>query len=268
MRAHRLLSALSVLTLFPFLSTLAMAQAGDTIGAYVDQWWPEVNGHVRGSTSTTPGSNMSLRDDLGLFRENSGMTELGLSVKLPNFPRMAFSTYGGGFGRGHFIANDVVFEGTDYPAGDTLHGQLAIRAYQFVFDFSMGTPTIYQSSFQWGFEVGFQYMAHALEVQDTAGIKHTQDFEAPIPMLGIHASLRLGGLFEIYAAVHAIQTFGLTSDFDGTYLDAKVELRWWAIPTFALGVGGRYIHVVGQNDNNDLLDVEMKGIFVSLLINF
>ncbi len=261
-------SWLLALIVFPLLSTAAFSQATERVGVHVNQWWPEIDGHIRGSTDGVDGSNMDVRDDLNLLRENGGITEIGLWVAMPPLPfKFAFSTYGGAFNDGAILETPVVFEGTTIPAGTAVASEIILRAYTFMFEFGGGTPTIYQTTFDFAFQVGFQYLSHDFEIQSGTGFVGNQGIESVIPLLGIKVSVRLGGLFEVYGLLQAIQTFGLT-DFDGHYIDATVELRWWAMPSFAFGVGYRYLQFFGETGNNDAFNIEIQGIFLGLVVKF
>lgn len=268
MPAHRWVAGLAVVILIPILSSQALAQASDMIGGHVKQWWPEVSGTVRGSSNTIKGTNIDVTDDLNLLRENSGVTDFAVWGKFPMIPfRVMFSTYGGGINDGKILENPVAFEGHTYPAGGAIAGDLTLRAYTLMLDFGVGTPTLYQSNIRFGVQIGMQWMAHEIDI-DSAGFSDDERWETAIPMLGVHASVRLGGLFEIFALLQGIQTFGITEQFDGGYLDLNVELRWWATPGFAFGFGYRFLKIDGMDDEDDHLNVTLKGLYVSVVFQY
>lgn len=272
MGSQRLLTGFAALALVAFTAESALAQASETIGVHVKQWWPELSGSVKGGAPGTPGTNLDLHGDLGLFRENEGVTELGIWGKFPMIPfKVFFTSYAGAFNDGRVQSHPSVFEGVPAAAGDPLSSELILRSYTLMFDFGMGTPAVYQTTFLFGFQVGMQFMDHSMTIKTNTQTLD-EEFRAVVPMVGLRGSVRLGGLFEIYALLQVSSPFsGISTDFDGHYLDFTLELRWWAMQSFAFGFGYRLIQFFGENrDNGDInsLDVQIHGFLVSLVFQY
>jgi hypothetical protein len=246
-------------------------QSSETIGVHLKQWWPELSGSVRADTALVPGTDVDFSGDLGLDMEPSGITELGIWGNFPLIPfRVFFTAYGGAFDHTEFLEQPETFNSTVIPGGTVVRSELSFRAYTLMFDFGVGSPRLLQSGLQFGVQIGVQFTGHRIEITPQGGATMDENLEAPIPMLGARASLRLGGLFEIYALLQGISTEGISDTFSGHYIDATIELRWWATPGFAFGGGYRIIRFIGEDETagTDRFEVELSGFFVSIVVNY
>lgn len=117
--------------------------------------------------------------------------------------------------------------------------------------------------------IGFDYIdINAKATASSLSLTEEFDGKAPIPMPGISAEFRLGGL-RAFADLYGMKAD--VSDIDGTFLDLEGGLRYSPISKVEATVGYRLISIdiSGKDGTRDFdVDYSLPGLFFSAGIRF
>jgi len=204
------------------------------------------------------GTDFDLEDTLGLDPDD---TVHGLDgfFKFAG-SRIAFGYSSGSYDGGARLDEDVVFDGTTFPAGVKVRPEIDMKRYKLMygFDFSFTVVNV-------GFLVGGQYVDIESRLK-SSGLSESESLKTPIPAVG--ATLGIHPVSHL--AIHAELTgfHAKIAGVDATMIDGFAGVDYLFVPHFGISGGYRYFALDATDDHQEnSVDIKQRGPFVALVLH-
>jgi outer membrane protein len=253
---RRILVAAAAAAMLAVASTGAHALEFGARGAY---WFPKLSGTVQTTTAGMPDTPIDVKYTLGIRDENIPFGEA--------FLRAGNLTLRAGYSQIKFDGNQrlsqtITFNGQTYTATDNVVSALDMKMLDGEVQYDLLRPDAGIAGFNLGLLLKVKYVDGKVALDSAAAGKSTEDFKAPIPMVG--AAVGIGFLKDMIR----VDARGAGVAYSGNHLvdvDAYASLH--PLPFVSLQGGYRYIDLkIDQDDTKASL--KLKGPYLGAQVSF
>lgn len=238
----------------------AMPVGAFEIGARALYWFPSLDANVKADNAGIAGTNLNLKDDLGVDNESFPIVEVfgGIgrhAISLAYTP----IDYSGS----KTLAIPINFNGKTFTVGQKVDTDLELKMLDFQYRYKFLDVENILAGFSLAAIGQIKYIDGLASISDPAtGSKAEYTLKVPIPMLGAGAHVGiLAGILEARAQ--------LTGAFySGNYLyEGLADFAFTPFPLIAINAGYKILHV--KIDHNDFfLDSTFSGPYVGVTVSF
>jgi len=250
-----------VLVIIVFTPCIAFAQKDVTIELEGRYWFTELQGKIKVTDSNGIGTDIDLKDDLGI--KDEGIPELRLTWYTGKKSKI-WAAYGQvGYEGDENIQRTIEFNGTTYSFETRVTTDLDIKyldvawAWQFIYIdnglFKLGT--LLKAKVLW--------VNASLEAPDLPSpAKVSEKFVFGLPTLGVALDFNPHKMLNIYA-----QGAGLYAGSYGYVYDAEIGIKLIPIKILSIVGGYRIMEVKAEHDD-DYGKAKLYGPFVGVTVRF
>lgn len=254
----RRLSALLLALFLTLLSSSALALPGFEAGIRGTYWFPDLSASAQTFTAGMADTKFDVKDDLGVGDEDTFSGEAFLRFGRVTL-RVGYTPirYDGD----QTLTQVIVFNGQTFSASDNVITRLDADMFDAELQVDILRPEFVAASFSLGLIAKVKYIDGEVELSSSA-LTEKEDFQAPIPMVGIAAG---AGIFRNLLRVDA-RVAGM--GYSGNHLlEADAFASFVPFPFLRLQGGYRYIDL--KVDEDDLIaDLELKGPYIGAQLSF
>lgn len=236
----------------------AFALPGFEAGVRGYYWFPRLSAKIQSFTPPAAGTNFDAKEDLGIEDENFPSGEAFVRFGRVHL-RAGYTpvSYDGS----KTLSRQIVFDGQTYNLGDHVVSSLDVKMLDGEVQIDLLRPDIVAASFNLGVIVKVKYVDGSVELTG-AGVTETQDFKAPLPMVGLGAGV---GLLKNVLRADARVT-GIAYSGNHAY-EGDVYASIVPFPFFRIQGGYRYLDL--KVDEDDIVaDLKLKGPYVGAQLSF
>ena len=254
---RRLLPLLPALLLISF-SSPAMALPGFEAGVRGMYWFPDLAATAQTTTAGITETKFDVKDDLGVGDENFPSGEAFLRFGRVTF-RLGYTPIR--FDGNKNLTDNVTFNGQTFTATTNVISRLDIDMLDADLQVDIFRHDLIAAGFYLGLIAKVKYVDGEVELKSPV-LTEKQDFQAPIPMIGLAAG---AGFANNLVRVDARVT-GMA--YSGNHLyEADAFASLCPFPFFRIQGGYRYIEL--KVDEDDLVaDLKLKGPYVGAQLSF
>jgi hypothetical protein len=247
-----------ILCLGPAAGRAAAAESS-LFGAEAELWHPKVGAEFKSSTDLFSGTNIDIKDDLGLDNvKNIPYVKVWVGGR----HRLAVSATRIRIDGDTTLEDQIVFDGTTYAVGERISTKLEADIYRAAWE----ADWISTDRFRLGTILGADYFDVSASVEShTTGIKETQDVKGPLPIVGLQGELQLFWGFSVYGELAGI--YGNYHAVDGSLLEAEAGLKFTIAGKASLMAGWRQLNARAE-DNDNRFAIKLGGAVVGLGVSF
>jgi outer membrane protein len=234
----------------------AFAASGLEVGARGAYWFPELSGDAR--TSGTGDTRFDFEDDLGVGDENIPFGEAFLRFGKTTI-RVGYTQFS--FDGNKELTRTIVFNGTPFLVSDNVISALDLKMLDGEVQYDFLRPDVGVAGFNLGLLLKVKYVDGEVELRSSTTTE-TEDFKAPIPMVGIAAGI---GFLKDMVRVDA-RASGIAYSGNHLYeVDAYASLA--PLPFVRIQGGYRYIDL--KIDESDVLaSFKLSGPYLGAQLSF
>lgn len=250
-----------ILVMIVFTPCIAFAQKDVTIELEGRYWFTELQGKIKVTDSNGIGTDIDLKDDLGI--KDEGIPELRLTW-YPGKKSKIWAAYAQvGYEGDENIQKTIEFNGVTYPLAARVTTDVDIQylnlawAWQFI--------NIDNGFFKLGtlLEAKVLWVKASLEAPDLSPpVKESDKFVFGLPTLGVALDFNPHRMLNIYA-----QGSGLYAGSYGYLYDAEIGIKLIPIKILSI-VGGYRIMQFRAEHDDDYAKVKLQGPFVGVTVRF
>lgn len=246
------------LGLFASVLCAGLASAEPTIELQGRYWFPDLRSNAQISSSSTVGTVVDLKDDLGVGNEAIPEGQLIWHITRKHELRAGanFATFNGS----KFVTKNITFDGTTYAVGTQVNSELKLNTYN--------VGWAYQFA---GNEIVTLKSILDVKIFDIDGTLNavgyaTENANMTIPLptigLGLEAKLPLDLAF-------CTEVTGMSAGDFGHLVDAELGLKYSPIKHISVAGGYRWVDFKGQDDDaNDRVVLNLQGPYVNVNAQF
>ncbi len=236
----------------------AMPVTAFEIGARALYWFPSFKADMRVDGAGVTGSNLNLKDDLGVGTGSFPTFEVfgGLGKHNLNLAYTPISYSGS-----TRLTQQIRFNGQTYAAGTNVDTDLKLRMLDLEYQYTFLDTENILAGFSLGAIGKVKYIDGEAKLHST-GKQSSDTIRLPVPMVGLGA--HLGLLLDILEA--RAKVTGIA--YSGNYLyEGMADLSFTPFPFLDIHAGYKVIRV--KIDHKDtFLDSEFTGPYVGLTVSF
>ena len=254
---RRILQVATIAAVFLLMTGSAFDASGFEVGARGAYWFPELTGNAR--TSETGDTRFDFKDTLGVKDENLPFGEA--------FLRLGNTTLRVGYTQIKFdgsktLSDNVTFNGTTYSATDNVISMLDMKMLDGEVQFDFLRPDVGIAGFNIGLILKVKYVDGTVELRSASQGTTSEDFQAPIPMIGAAAGV---GFLKDMLRVDA-RAAGIA--YSGNHLyDADVYASFAPLPFVRIQGGYRHIDLKIDEDGV-LASFKLSGPYAGAQLSF
>jgi len=248
------LGTLILLTMFCAPAVFALG-----FGASADYWIPTFNGDLRVSANGVPGTEINLKDDLGISNENIPGAEAYFGVGNHQI-NLAYSPVN--FSGNKAITKDIVFNGQTYHMSDHVHSEFNTSMIDLEYQYKLINFNYILAGLSFGIIAKVKYFDGDVKIKSSSADTNKK-IQVPIPMIGLGA--KIGLLANILEARAKATGMGYSGSF---FYDAMADLSLTPIPFLNIHGGYRAMSVKIDNVSDVYAKMDFYGPYVGLLISF
>ena len=249
---------LSALLLLIAMATPAAAMPGFEAGVRGSYWFPDLSAEIQTFDPAPAGTKFDAVDDLGIGDENFPSGEAFLRFGRFHL-RVGYTqvSYDGS----NTLSRTIVFNGQTFSVSDNVVSKLDVDMIDAEIQVDLIRPDLVAASFYLGLVGKVKFVDGEVELRSTA-LTEKQDFQAPIPMVGLAAGV---GILKDLVRADA-RAAGMS--YSGNHLfegDAYLSI----IPFPFLRIQGGYRLIDLKVDDDDIVaELTMKGPYAGAQISF
>jgi outer membrane protein len=236
----------------------AHALPGFEVGARGMYWFPELSGTVKTTDPVIGGTEINLKDDVGIGDENFPSGEVFLRLSRVTF-RVGYTPVK--FDGNRQLSREIRFGDQIFSANENVVSQLDLKMIDGEVQFDLLRPDLAAVSFNLGLIAKVKYVDGTVELRNST-ITETRDFKAPIPMVGAAAGV---GFLKNMVRVDARVT-GIAYS-DNHLVEGDAFASFVPFPFFRVQGGYRVIDF--KIDEDDILaKLKLKGPYIGAQVSF
>jgi outer membrane protein len=248
------LGTLILLTIFCAPSAFALG-----FGVRADYWIPTFKGDLRVGDNGAPGTEINLKDDLGISNENIpgaeayfevGNHEIGLAYSLVNFSG------------NKDIIKEIVFNGKTYNVSDHVESELKTSMIDLEYQYKLLNFKNILAGLSLGIIAKVKYFDGDVRIHSSVD-DTKKNIHVPIPMIGVGA--KIGLLANILEARAKITGMGYSGSF---FYDALADIAVTPFPFLNIHGGYRAMSLKIDNVSDIYAKMDFYGPYVGLAISF
>jgi outer membrane protein len=245
---------LILLTIFCAPSAFALG-----FGVSADYWIPTFKGDLRVDNNGVVGTEINLKDDLGISNDNIpgveayfgiGNHEISLAYSLVNLSGAKN------------IDKKIVFNGDTYIKHTNVESELKTSMIDLEYQYKLLNFKNILAGLSFGIIAKVKYFDGDVRINSSA-YDTQKDIHVPIPMIGVGA--KIGLLANILEARAKVTGMGYSGSF---FYDAMADLSVTPFPFLNIHGGYRAMSVKIDNVSDVYAKMDFYGPYVGLLISF
>ena len=248
------LGTLILLTIFCAPSAFALG-----FGARADYWIPSFSGNLRIDDNGVTGTDINLKDDLGISNDNIPGAEAYFELGNHEIS-LAYSWVN--LSGAKNIDKEIKFNGNTYNVSDYVESELKTSMIDLEYQYKLLNFKNILAGLSLGIIGKVKYFDGDVRIHSS--VSDTQkDIHVPIPMIGVGA--KIGLLANILEARAKVTGMG----YSGSFLyDAMADLSVTPFPFLNIHGGYRAMSVKIDNVSDVYAKMDFTGPYVGLLISF
>ena len=228
-------------------------------GAQARLWVPTFEGDLRVDNGSTTGTEVDVKDDLGMDDEYFPVVEafwgIGNHEITVSYSMIELSG-------DKNIEKDIVFAGETYHVNDDVESELTTSMIDLEYQYKFLDLENFLAGFSLGLIGKLKYLDGEASIRSSAN-DDQQDFQIPVPMIGL--GVHVGILADILEAHAKVAGMGYDSSF---VYDAMAEVSVTPFPFLDI-TGGYRIMSLKIDDIDDIYTkMDFYGPYVGLSISF
>jgi len=256
-----LFPVVSMLVFFAFLLLRSLPSYGFDFGARGYYWGPNFSGEFRVDENSIVGTTINAGHDLGMDDESYPTLEIFFGQ---GDHHLTLSYTKADYSGENSIDRNIVFKGQTYTFNTFVESDLKFQMLDLEYQFDFINLENAVAGFSLGFLAKAKYIAGEARLQaPSLGIDEKETFKIPVPMLGL--GMHVGVLADILEA--RLKGAGITYS-GNTFYDAQAELAFTPVPLVTIHGGCRIMKLKIDDISNVSSDIEFKGPYAGLSINF
>ena len=245
---------LILLTIFFAPSAFALG-----FGASVDYWIPTFKGDLRVGNNVDPGTEINLKDDLGISNDNipgaEAYFELGNHEISLAYSRVNLSG-------AKNIDKEIKFNGNTYNVSDYVESELKTSMIDLEYQYKLINFNYILAGLSLGIIAKVKYFDGDVRIHSS--VSDTQkDIHVPIPMIGVGA--KIGLLANILEARAKVTGMGYSNSF---FYDGLADISFTPFPFLNIHGGYRAMSVKIDNISDIYVKMDFYGPYVGLAVSF
>ncbi len=221
-------------------------------------WFPSLDGTVKVDEAGVLGTNIDFDQDLGIDDGEYPSVEVFLGGG-KHHVSMVYTNVD--YSGSKILARSIYFNGQQYALNSLVNASIEYDMFDFFYQYDLVDLENVLAGFSLGAVAHVKYLDGEVSLKAT-GIDEKEDFNLPIPMLGLN--LHVGLLADILEV--RVKGTGMTYSGNVMY-ELLGELSWTPFP-FVDVHGGYKVFATDIDEDNVILDYDMSGPYVALTIGF
>jgi outer membrane protein len=248
------LGTLFLLTIFYVPSAFALG-----FGARADYWIPSFSGDLRVDGNGVTGTDINLKDDLGISSENLPGVEAYFGIGDHEIS-LAYSRVN--LSGAQNIGKEIKFNGYTYDKNAYVESELTTNMIDLEYQYKLLNFKNILAGLSVGIIGKIKYLDGDIRMHSS--VYDTQkDIHVPIPMIGVGA--KIGLLANILEARAKITGMGYSDSF---FYDGLADISFTPFPFLNINGGYRAMSVKIDNVSDIYSKMDFNGPYVGLAISF
>jgi hypothetical protein len=231
------------------------------IEAGVGFWAPSADITISSEGFNIPGSQIDLKDDLGL--KDDRFPEIKVVLRPARKHKLRFQYIPIDYKQQTTLVRDLVFNGQRYRAGLPVSSQLDWKAYRFAYEYDL----IYRSRGFIGVVLDLKYTDVDAELSSAAIAREFTHKKAPIPAIGGIGRYYILPNISITGELTGIKIHNIDDDYKGHYADFDLYGTVNVTNNIGAQVGYRSFDV-GYTIEGDAGAFKIKGLYFGLVARY
>lgn len=245
---------LILLTIFCAPSAFALG-----FGVSADYWIPTFKGDLRVDNNEVVGTEINLKDDLGISNDNIPGAEAYFGIGNHEIT-LAYSQVN--LSGAKNIDKTIVFNGDTYIAHTNVESELKTSMIDLEYQYKLLNFKNILAGLSLGIIAKVKYFDGDVRINSSA-YNTQKDIHVPIPMIGVGA--KIGLLANILEARAKVTGMGYSGNF---FYDAMADLSVTPVPFLNIHGGYRAMSVKIDNVSDIYAKMDFYGPYVGLLLSF
>ena len=228
-------------------------------GAQARLWIPTFKGELRVDNGSVKGTNVDLKDDLGVDNEYFPGAEaffcMGDHEITVSFSQIALSG-------SKKTSDEIIFNGDTYPAGIKVDSELTTSMIDLEYQYKFLNLENVLAGLSFGFIVKAKYFDGEAKMRSSV-ISSMEDFQLPMPMLGLGA--KVGILADVLEARAKIVGMGYGGSF---FYDAMADISVNPFPFLNIHGGYRIMSLKIDEIEDIYTQMDFYGPYVGIALEF
>ncbi|MGB5217801.1 MAG: hypothetical protein WBN66_05840 [Smithella sp.] len=228
-------------------------------GAQARLWVPTFEGDLRVDDGSITGTEVDLKDDLGMDDEYFPGVEAFFSIGDHEIT-VSFSQFD--LSGSKHISDEIIFNGDTYPAGTNVDSELNTSMIDLEYQYKFLNLENFLAGFSLGLIGKIKYLDGEASIRSSES-EDQQDFQIPMPMIGL--GVNVGILADILEARAKVAGMGYDSSF---VYDAMAEVSVTPFPFMDITGGYRVMSLKIDDIDDIYTKLDFYGPYVGLSISF
>jgi outer membrane protein len=257
----KLLTIIGTLILFAILFTPSVFALG--FGAHAEYWIPTFKGDLRVDKDGTVGTEIDIKNDLGVSNENFPGVEAFFSMGNHEI-RLSYSFVS--LSGATNIGKTIVFDGDTYNVNAYVESDLKTSMFDLEYQYKFLNLENILAGFSLGLIGKVKYFDGEVRMRSTTPgsvYDNQEDFHVPIPMIGL--GVNVGILADILEARAKITGMGYSGSF---FYDAMVDISLTPVPFLNIHGGYRAMSLKIDDVSDIYAKMDFYGPYAGLAISF
>ena len=221
-------------------------------------WFPELSGVIRADNAGIVGTELDLKDDLGVDNKSYPVVEVFAGIGKHH---LSLAFYNLDYDGDTVLTKDIYFNGELFQVNERIASSLKYDNYDVMYRYDL----IDLENFLAGGSLGL--VARLMVFDGSASITSAtvttkENFTAPIPMVG--ANFHVGILKDILEARVLVTGIGYR---DNKAFDGQAEISLTLFPFLDIHGGYRFLKIDVEEDDVKF-DFDNSGLYVGLSVSF
>jgi outer membrane protein len=244
---------LILLTIFIAPSAYALG-----FGASADYWIPTFKGDLRVDGNGVIGTEINLKDDLGISNDNIPGAEAYIGIGNHEIT-LAYSQVN--LSGAKKIDKEIKFNGKTYDVAENVESELKTSMIDLEYQYKLVNFHYILAGLSFGIIAKVKYFDGEVKIKSSSDTN--KNIQVPIPMIGVGA--KIGLLANILEARAKVTGMGYSGNL---FYDAMADLSLTPIPFLNIHGGYRAMSVKIDNVSDVYAKMDFYGPYVGLLISF
>jgi outer membrane protein len=242
------------LTIFYAPSAFALG-----FGASAEYWIPTFKGNLRVDNNAVIGTEINLKEDLGVSNENIPGVEAYIGIGDHEIT-LAYSQVN--LSGAQNLNTEIKFNGHTYNASDYVESELKTSMIDLEYQYKLLNFKNILAGLSFGIIAKVKYFDGDVRI-DSSAYDTKKDIHLPVPMIGV--GTKIGLLANILEARAKVTGMGYSGDF---FYDAMADISLTPFPFLNIHGGYRAMSLKTDNISDVYAKMDFYGPYVGLLISF
>ncbi|MCL5674263.1 MAG: hypothetical protein M1501_00765 [Candidatus Omnitrophica bacterium] len=244
------------LFLVMFFCRISLASHVSFEGQY---WFPSLNGKVNITAGGISGTEINMKNDLGMRDENVPEGKFTWTINPKN--KITLSYLWVEYNGNATITKSINYNGQTYAIGNHIISQLDLN------DINIGWTRYFGNVKNAKFKVGLLLEARGFQLKGnlndtTLALSTSKTISGVLPTVGLVFSVNPNKKINIF-----VRASGITAGKYGYFLDAQGGIKWLLLKNFYISAGYRTLDIEGKSDP-DYAKIQLSGPFVVAGLKF